>query len=190
MVKFGQRNRALKSYSCRALSHFGFALSSFTGKAAAAHLSAGDKAPMTPSLVRGGLEQTRTRGRVAVWRCVLVEPLRRRALWVPESGGRCWRGPWASLAEGSACLVGVKGRTRWPRPGPPVCSLVTLARFLASWAGCRVWTGPPALARVPAGQLCRALIQAYYTDWYQGCYDAPVSRMYHCAELAHIGMVL
>ena len=24
--------------------------------------------------------------------------------------------------------------------------------------------GPPALAWVPAGQLCRALIQAYYTD--------------------------
>lgn len=80
MVKFGQRNRALKSYSCRALSHFGFALSGFVGNAAAAHLSGGDKAPMTPSLVWGGLEQTRTRGRVALWRCVLVEPRRRRVL--------------------------------------------------------------------------------------------------------------
>ena len=122
MVKCGQRTRSLRSHGCRAVPHFGFALSGFVGKAAAAHLSAGDRAPAAPAWLR--VDSADEDMGMAPQQSVPVEPRRRRGSAFQKAVGAAAEGPGPRpLRARRACLV--LGGTRWPWPGPPVCSLVT-----------------------------------------------------------------
>ena len=107
MVKCGQRTRFLRSHGCRAVPHFGFALSGFLGKAAAAHLSAGDRAPAAPSWLRADSADEDTG--MAPRRSVPVEPRRRCGSAFQKAVGAAAEGPWALPPEGSACLLRVGG---------------------------------------------------------------------------------
>lgn len=122
MVKCGQRTRSLRSHGCRAVPHFVFALSGFVGKAAATHLSARDIAPVAAAWLRADSADEDTG--MAPRRSVLVEPRRRRGSVFQKAVGAAAEGPGSRrLRARRACSV--LGGTRWPRPGPPVCSLVT-----------------------------------------------------------------